>query len=337
MDAKSGQVLYGKNEHKRMYPASITKIVTGIIALEEADPASLVTVSEEARNEEGTRVFLAEGELVTMEKLVYGLLVNSGNDAATAIAESIDGSEARFAERMNRFVEQKLELRDTHFTNPHGLPDEEHYTTAEDMAVIARYAMRNAQFRQIVATKTLPWTGEEWDSELMNHNRMLWDYEGANGVKNGYTNAAGFTLVTSAERGGHELIGVVMKTASSEEIYAYMTALLDYGFGDMALLERLSREADAAASAASDPIGPPQSPPPEAPAAAAQDLADNRVLSVPDIGSGSGASPFWTVMVAVFWFLQLVFMLLIGLAYRNKRRRSRRRAQSHHWIGSPRH
>ena len=230
IDAKTGTILYEKNAETRLYPASITKIVTGIVAIESSNIKDTVKVSKEARNEEGTRVFLAEGEEVTLENLLYGLLVNSGNDAATAIAEHIDGSKEQFAIRMNEFVRDKVGVTQTHFTNPHGLPDPNHYTTAKDMAFIARYAMKNDLFRQIVATKTKPWSGKEWKSELVNHNKLLWSYDGANGIKNGYTKAAGFTLVSSARRGDTELIGVILKASSNNELYADMTSLLDYGF-----------------------------------------------------------------------------------------------------------
>ncbi|ALS26492.1 peptidase S11 D-alanyl-D-alanine carboxypeptidase 1 [Paenibacillus sp. 32O-W] len=230
IDARSGAVLYAKNPDEPLYPASITKIVTGIIALEVADPQDIVTVSKEARHEDGTRVYLAEGEQLTMERLVYALMLNSGNDAATAIAEHIDGSKEAFAERMNRFVKETVGTKNTVFKNPHGLPDPEQHTTAADMALIARYAMQNESFRRIVGTPSMPWSGEEWESRLVNHNKLLGTYEGATGVKNGYTNDAGFTLVGSAARGDMELIGVIMKAPNDEALYDDMTAMLDYGF-----------------------------------------------------------------------------------------------------------
>lgn len=230
IDAKSGEMLYALNPDTEYYPASITKIVTGIIAIETTSPDEIVTVSKDARNEDGTRIYLAEGEQVTMGKLLYGLLMNSGNDAATAIAEHIDGSKEKFAERMNEFVREKVGVTHTTFKNPSGLPDPEHVTTASDMAKIARYAMQNATFRKIVSTKTMPWNGKEWKSELVNHNKMLWTYPGATGIKNGYTEAAGNTLVTSATRGDMDLIGVVLKAPSSDAAYSDMKKLLDYGF-----------------------------------------------------------------------------------------------------------
>jgi len=231
MDAKTGAVLYALNADKPLYPASITKIVTGIVALEAVtDLNSLVTVSKEARYEDGTRVFLAEGEQQTMENLIYGMLVNSGNDAATAIAEFIDGSKEKFAERMNTFVRDKAGATQSLFMNPSGLPDPLQVTTALDMAHIAQYAMKNDQFRTIVGTMKRPWEGAEWTSELINHNKLLGTYEGATGIKNGYTNAAGFTLVASAKREEMELIGVILKAPTNNGIYADMRKLLDYGF-----------------------------------------------------------------------------------------------------------
>lgn len=230
IDARSGLMLYGRNQDRLYYPASITKIVTAIVALETSKPDEIVTVSKEARNEDGTRVYLAEGEKATMRHLLDGMLINSGNDAATAIAEHIDGSKEKFAERMNRFVREKVGVWNTNFRNPSGLPDPAQYTTAADMARIARYAMGNETFREIVSTKSEVWNGQEWQTSLVNHNKLLWNYEGANGIKNGYTTAAGNTLVASAKRGDMELIGVVLKAPSSKAAYADMTSMLDYGF-----------------------------------------------------------------------------------------------------------
>ncbi|MBO8162893.1 MAG: D-alanyl-D-alanine carboxypeptidase [Brevibacillus sp.] len=230
IDGTTGEPLFAKNPHQRLYPASITKIATGIYAIEHGDPDAIVTVSKRARYEEGTRVYLAEGEQVTLRKLEYGLLMNSGNDAATAIAEHLAGSVERFSEKLNEYLREKTGVTETHFTNAHGLHDPDHYTTAADMAKIARYAMANPKFREIVATKQLPWEGKEWQTVVVNHNKMLWRYEGATGIKNGYTDQARHTLVASAKRGETELIAVTMKAASSEQAYGDVTQLLDYGF-----------------------------------------------------------------------------------------------------------
>jgi len=230
IDGTTGKVLFEKNPEVPMYPASITKIATGIYSIMEGNPDDLVTVSKRARNEEGTRVYLAEGEQVPLRKLEYGLLMNSGNDAATAIAEFHAGSNEAFAEKLNQFLIENVGVTNTHFTNPHGLHDPEHYTTASDMAKIAQFAMKNATFREIVATKRLPWHGEEWDTVIVNHNKMLTGYEGANGIKNGFTDQAGNTLVVSAKRGNTEFIAVTLKCPSSAFAYQDVTNMLDYGF-----------------------------------------------------------------------------------------------------------
>ncbi|MFD2371581.1 D-alanyl-D-alanine carboxypeptidase family protein [Brevibacillus sp. GCM10020057] len=232
IDATTGQVLFEKNPHERLYPASITKIATGIYAIEKGNPDDIVTVSKKARYEEGTRVYLGEGEQVPLRKLEYGLLMHSGNDAATAIAEHMSQTTERFAEELNAYLREKVGVTETHFANAHGLHDPNHYTTASDMAKIARYAMRNPTFREIVGTNRLPWNGREWKSELINHNKLLREYEGATGIKNGFTDQAMHTLVGSAKRGNTEFIAVTMKAGSSAYAYHDVTRMLDYGFAN---------------------------------------------------------------------------------------------------------
>ncbi|WP_417900750.1 D-alanyl-D-alanine carboxypeptidase family protein [Bacillus haimaensis] len=230
IDTETGDILYEKDSDRTMYPASITKIVTAIIAIEEGNLEDIVTVSENARNQDGSRVYLLEGEKVTLLKLVQGLLINSGNDAGTAIAEHLNGSEKEFAKRMTEFVEKEIGTENTAFKNPHGLFDPEHVTTAEDMGKIAQYAMENETFREIVGTKEMEWIGEGWETTLYNHHRLLWDYEGTTGVKNGYVPESGHTLVTTAERNGKELLVVTLKAASKYYSYKDTMNLLDYGF-----------------------------------------------------------------------------------------------------------
>ncbi|WP_246031657.1 D-alanyl-D-alanine carboxypeptidase family protein [Salibacterium salarium] len=242
IDAESGQVLFEKNGDEQMYPASITKIATGLMALEKADLDEKVTVSEEAADVEGTSVYLVEDEVMPLKQLVEGMLINSGNDAGTAIAEHISGSEQAFSEEMTEYVMKKTGIEDTNFTNPHGLFSENHYSTAEDMAEITRVAMQNDTFRDIVSTKEKAWKGEGWETELRNHHQLLWDYDGANGVKNGYVTEAGYTLVTSAERDDRELIAVVMKADSDSYAYEDTTKLLDAGFEEFD--EHILKEAD---------------------------------------------------------------------------------------------
>ncbi|WP_181348587.1 D-alanyl-D-alanine carboxypeptidase family protein [Thalassobacillus sp. CUG 92003] len=230
IDANTGKVLNETNSKKRMYPASITKIMTAIVAIEKGDLNETVTVSEKARDVIGTRVYLEEGEKVPLKKLIQGTMINSGNDAAIAIAEHVAGSTDQFANLMNTFAEEKIGVTDSHFVNPHGLFDKSHYTTAYDMAKITQYAMNNQVFRDIVSTKKLNWKGKSWETTLYNHNRLLWRYKGANGVKNGWIDQSGHTLVTSAKRGDTELLAVVLKAKGKESSYQDTMNLLDFGF-----------------------------------------------------------------------------------------------------------
>ncbi|SFM06963.1 D-alanyl-D-alanine carboxypeptidase family protein [Salibacterium qingdaonense] len=230
MDAGTGQVLVDKKGTKRMYPASISKIGTAITALELGDPEEMVTVSRRAADTKGTSVYLVEGEEMPLKQLVQGLLINSGNDAGTAIAEHLEGTEEWFSKQMTDYLIEQTGIENTSFSNPHGLFEKDHYSTAEDMARITRYAMHNDAFRDIVSTKTLEWKGKGWETELRNHHQLLWEYEGTTGVKNGYVSEAGYTLVTSAKRQGRELIAVVMDADTSRNAYQDTRELLDYGF-----------------------------------------------------------------------------------------------------------
>lgn len=232
VDAKSGQILYEKNSKEKLPPASITKIATAIFAIEKGNINDLVTVSENARNVEGTRVYLEIGEQVPLKKLIQGLVINSGNDAGVAIAEHLSGSVDQFTEEFNEFLQQEVGVENTHFTNPHGLHDPKHLTTAEDMAKITQYALLNQTFRDIFQTSELKWDGESWDTTIINHHEMVRDkeYEGITGGKNGFVQEAGFTLVTTAERESLSLIAVTLNTMYSQQSYDDTIALLDYGF-----------------------------------------------------------------------------------------------------------
>ncbi|MQR93853.1 D-alanyl-D-alanine carboxypeptidase family protein [Fictibacillus phosphorivorans] len=231
IDAKTGDILYQKNSSEQMYPASITKIVTGILAIESGKLDDTVVVSSDAVRAEGTRVYLMEDEQVPLKKLVQGLLINSGNDAAVAIAEYMAGDVDSFADQMNAFA-KKVGADNTHFVNPNGLFDEKHYTTAEDMAKITQYAMQNEEFREIVSTKELPWIGEGWETTLRNHHQLLWDYPGTIGVKNGYVDESKHTLVTAVSRDNLDVIIVTMKAPTSRAAYWDTMALGDYGFAN---------------------------------------------------------------------------------------------------------
>ncbi|MCF6139364.1 D-alanyl-D-alanine carboxypeptidase family protein [Pseudalkalibacillus berkeleyi] len=230
MDASTGQVIAEEDSDRRMYPASITKMVTAIIAIESGKMNEMVTISENAASVEGTRVYLLEGEKLPLRQLVQGLMINSGNDAAIAIAEHLSGSVEDFSKEMNAFAEERLGLENTHFVNPSGLHDKEHYSTASDMAKIAQYSLENETFRDIVKTKKLAWKGKGWDTTLVNHHKLLWRYDGVVGVKNGYTSESQHTLVTAAKKEDTSYIAVTMKSDTSEQAYADTVELLDYGF-----------------------------------------------------------------------------------------------------------
>lgn len=226
MDAASGRVLYQKNADEKSRVASTTKIMTGLLACECLPFERMVCVPVEACGVEGSSMYLKPGETLPVRTLVYGLLLHSGNDAAAALALACDGSIERFAQRMNRRAAQ-LGMQNTHFCNPSGLDEDGHYSTARDLALLARAAMQNARFAAVAGTKSIVLDGRSFT----NHNRLLWSYPGATGIKTGYTRAAGRILVSSAERGGISLIAVTIDAPDDWNDHA---ALLDYGFSAFA-------------------------------------------------------------------------------------------------------
>lgn len=230
MNYKNGQLLYEKNPHSRVYPASTTKILTAVVVMENASLNEMVVIPPEACNIEGSATGLQPGEVISLEDLIYALLLNSGNDTALALAIHVGGSTENFVRMMNK---KAFELRavNSHFNNPNGLPDPDHYSTAFDLALITRYAMQKPEFRKIVSTKVQIIHRDYPDAQtyLENHNRLLWTYEGAIGVKTGYTDEARQCLVSAADRNGRELIAVVMKSEGMN-IWYDTKALLDYGF-----------------------------------------------------------------------------------------------------------
>jgi len=186
IDANSGKVLYEHNSYEKLPMASTTKIMTGLLACESGKLNESVKTSAFASGTEGSSLWLKIGEMQTLENLTYGLMLKSGNDAAVAIAEYLGGSVNAFTLLMNKRAKE-IGAVNTNFENPHGLDSENHYTTAYDLALIAREAMKNEKFSEIVSTKTysIPMQGEKWDRALKNHNKLLWNYEGCNGVKTG--------------------------------------------------------------------------------------------------------------------------------------------------------
>lgn len=222
MDAATGRVLYEKNSHDKSLIASTTKIMTGLLAAESGRLSETVTIPPEAVGIEGSSLYLKAGEQLTVEQLLYGLMLHSGNDAAVALALYLGGSVESFVAQMNQRA-QSLGLTRTHFANPNGLDDEENYGTAYDLAVLAAAALENDAFCQVVSTKTYL----AGNRTLTNHNKLLWKYEGAIGVKTGFTKAAGRLLVSAAERQGRRLIAV---TINAPDDWNDHSKLLDDGF-----------------------------------------------------------------------------------------------------------
>lgn len=233
IDGKSGQMLYGKNEEEKAYPASITKIITALVAIEDREQVggkgldALVAISPAAIGVEGSSIYLKPGEKMPMRDLLYGLMLRSGNDAAVAIAEEVGPGTEAFVRKMNLRAEE-AGATNSHFMNPNGLQDENHYTTAKDMALIAKAAMENKEFRTIASAKN--WTAKRGIGEFnyfITKNKVVYEYEGSTGTKIGFTKAAGRTLVASAKRDGMEVICVVL---NAPDWFQDTYKLMDYAF-----------------------------------------------------------------------------------------------------------
>ncbi len=228
IDGSTGQVLYEKNSRQHMYPASTTKILTAIIAIERGHLDDTVIVSRRAFDQEGTSAYLEVGERRTLEELLYGMMLPSGNDAAMAIAEHIGGRADGFVDLMNEKA-KTLGALDSHFVTPSGLHDPDHYTSARDLALIARYALTDPIFARIVSTREYTLPGGAQPRHFVNLNKLLWTYPEAIGIKTGYTPEAGHTLVGAAEHNGRKLIVVLMK-GDLQGIYRDAQALFDFGW-----------------------------------------------------------------------------------------------------------
>ncbi|RNB84892.1 D-alanyl-D-alanine carboxypeptidase family protein [Brevibacillus panacihumi] len=236
IDVASGRMLYSKNGDKKMRIASLTKTMTAIVAIETGQLKEEVTVPPEAVGVEGSSIYLKKNEKLTLEELLYGLMLRSGNDAAVAVATHVGGSVPGFVYLMNEKA-ALIGMTHTNFTNPHGLDDSNmHYSTAEDMALLSAYALRNPTFRQIVSTKVkdISWEGEEYDRRLLNKNKLLHLYNGADGVKTGYTKLAKRCLASSATRDGRQLAAI---TLNAPDDWNDSAQLLDWGFRHFAMKE----------------------------------------------------------------------------------------------------
>ncbi len=222
MDATTGRVLYEKDADSRSLVASTTKIMTALVVCEQCNVLDRMKIPKEAVGIEGSSMYLKEGEVLTIQELLYGLMLHSGNDAAVALAIYCGGTVEGFAELMNDKA-HLLGMTGTHFENPNGLDSPGHYSTARDLAILASYAMKNPIFAQTVSTKTVR-VGQR---SLRNHNKLLWQVEGADGVKTGFTKAAGRILVSSAVRQGRRLVAVTINDGND---WADHAALLNDGF-----------------------------------------------------------------------------------------------------------
>jgi serine-type D-Ala-D-Ala carboxypeptidase (penicillin-binding protein 5/6) len=228
VDAGSGRVLWQLKPHERRRVASLTKIMTALLALRKLEPNDVVTVDKSVPRVPLVREGLRAGERVKAWKLFYAMLLYSGNDDALAIAIAAGGDKWTFVHEMNDEA-RRLGLRDTHFISPSGVVDRGNYSSAWDMAALTRVALRNERFDHLVRTKIIhvPWSAPTYSKVYVNNNLMLRSYPGANGVKTGYTHKSGPCLVVSATRHGHTLIAVLL---DDPNMYADATRLLDFGF-----------------------------------------------------------------------------------------------------------
>ena len=222
INGDTGEVIYAHNADERLPMASTTKIMTALLIIEDCDLSEVITVPDEAVGVEGSSIYLKKDEVISVKDLVYGLMMRSGNDSAAALAIHHSGSVQKFAECMNARAAE-MGARDTNFTNPSGLPDENHYTTASDLCLIACNAMKNEQFKKIVSARN--YTGEY--RSFVNKNKFLGLVEGANGVKTGYTISAGRCLVSSAEREGMDIVCAVL---NCPDMYERSQKLIEQAF-----------------------------------------------------------------------------------------------------------
>lgn len=235
MDRTSGRILISKNEDMKLPMASTTKIMTAIVALEKGDLNDKVFVSKRATRIGGSKFNIKEGQQITLKNLLYGLLLCSGNDAAIAIAEHIGGNVENFVNMMN-IKAYEIGAKNTHFANPHGLDNPEHYTTAKDLALITKYALENPVFCEIVGTIEIEIVDGDFKKKINNTNRLLRILDYVNGVKTGYTGKAGKCLVASAKLDNLNIISVVL---NSQDHFAETIKLLNYGIKNYHPLELL--------------------------------------------------------------------------------------------------
>lgn len=242
-EAETGRILFAHNKDAVLPMASTTKIMTALIAIEYGDMDKPTVITEEAVGVEGSSVYLAKGEVFTQKELLYALLLESGNDAAVSLAIAVAGNVGRFVDLMNKKAAE-LGLKNTCFKNPHGLSEEGHHTTSDELARLTAYALKLPLFEETVSTVSAVLEGEGHEKRyLVNHNKLLRSYKGLIGVKTGYTLAAGRCLVTAARRNGMTLVAV---TLNDRNDWADHEAMLDYGFSAFRM-ERVAAVGECAA------------------------------------------------------------------------------------------
>ncbi|HBP65988.1 MAG TPA: D-alanyl-D-alanine carboxypeptidase [Desulfosporosinus sp.] len=232
MDAATGQILYEKESHKQLAPASVTKLMTLLVAADAIASGKVkltdtVTGSANASSLGGSQIYLKPGETFTLEQMLYAIAVGSANDGCVAVAEHIDGTHEAFVEEMN-LKAQALGLKDTHFVNAYGLPAKGHYTSAFDLAIISREALNYPLVRKLTSTKEYDLRDGKF--KLWNTNKLLWWYQGADGFKTGWTNEAKYCLASTVERNGFRLISVVMGVPQVRGHFAESMKIYNYGF-----------------------------------------------------------------------------------------------------------
>lgn len=330
VDLDTQEILYSKNIDKQLYPASITKVMTTLVAIESSSPEEPVTFSQHALDSiewDSSNIGCRLNETLTMEQCWYAMMLNSANEVCCGVAEHISGSIEAFVEKMNQKAAE-LGCTNTHFSNPNGLPDETHYTTAHDMALIANAAYQNETFRQVFSTRQyeIPPTPQYTETRyLYNHHKMMqpdteYYYEGCLGGKTGYTETALNTLVTIASRNGKNLLCVTMRT-QGRQVYTDTASLFDYGFSQTFPAD------EAALLTVAEPTVT-ETPTPE-PSPTATEVQDEENGS--SKGSSSSAAdtvqdmfPVWIPLTAVFVIAAGLFVFKLYLESARKKRRRRR-------------
>ena len=229
-ESDRGQVLFSKDPSKPIHIAALSKLMTILIAVESGDLSSNITISKESVDAEGSALSLEIGEKYTLEELLYGIMLTSANDAAKAVAEHITVDSDKFSTKMNETA-AKLMMKDTHFTNPTGLYDENQFTTANDIMLFMNYSIKNPVFNRIFGVQHRPWNHQNGDSSILtSQNKLFWSYDGVDGGKTGYNNKDQQTVITTATRGNMRLICIILDSPE-KDLFDSAAAVLDYGFG----------------------------------------------------------------------------------------------------------